>query len=819
MQNLTTLSGRLGVSATAPRGPIVVEQEPNSTDFQVQYIGIADTATKAQIYGHISDDGTDNFDGFRFRAASTMRVKVTLTTIEPTPGTNLEMFWFDATSIRLAQLIKGTGNPESGSFTVLPAVQEFDLIVYTVKGSSGYSLTVETAPVPAGVELEAPPGDAPQEALLRYRGANWPMVEGEVVALLEPETHGFGPGSAPPFAAPAGMEIVSRHDDVLVLRDAAAAALVQTRDARALATCEAAARLRKDPHVRAASPNYLCSASTSPRSLVLPRAGLPSDEHLALQWHLPQIRATEAWEVTRGSPDVVVAVLDSGIASRHPDLQSRLVAGYDFVSDPTRSGDGNGIDPDPEEPRRTGSALPTAFHGTQVAGILGAVTDNRIGVAAVDWESRIMPVRVLTADGTGTVADIVEGLRYAAKLGNASATLPAKRADVVCMSFGTPANSPVLEAAINEARGSGCVLVAAAGNDASTNDTYPAAYPACISVGATRLDRALARYSNAASSVDIVAPGGDMEVDQNGDGFPDGVLSTSSSDAEGYTYRFLEGTSMAAPQVAAAAALVKAANSTLTANEIEYILLTTAKGLGTAPRGAFPFRLLDTYQAVIAAQSSIPTEPKLVADAGSLDFGTSTSSAIVHLTNAATRLITITGTRIYYSAGFDWLDVQLNAPTANLTASELKLSVNRALLPVGTYAATVEIQAKDQFPVRIHLIVRVGDPGPLQDTIHVLLVEAASRKVVAQVDTDVTKGFAFEFKQLSAGDYFVVAGTDRNGNNLVGDQGEFYGSWPTPDAPQLLTLVKDQTISNVNFGVFALTFGLSTSSSGFTRLR
>ena len=218
------------------------------------------------------------------------------------------------------------------------------------------------------------------------------------------------------------------------------------------ATLEVVKRLEADPAVAWAQPNYIRRALLT-----------PDDELYDRQWHYENINLPDAWETTTGSSDVIVAVLDTGILSKHPDLDpDRLVPGYDFVSDPFRGQDGDGIDPDPEDEGDDPRNQSSSFHGTHVAGTIGAWTDNGIGVAGVNWEVSIMPVRVLGVLG-GTASEVSQGIRFAAGLTNESGTVPDEAAHVINMSLGGAGTSPIEQAAVTDARNAGTIVIAAGG--------------------------------------------------------------------------------------------------------------------------------------------------------------------------------------------------------------------------------------------------------------------------------------------------------------------------------------------------------------------
>lgn len=248
---------------------------------------------------------------------------------------------------------------------------------------------------------------------------------------------------------------------------------------------------------------------------------VPNDPEYSKQWNLRSINIETAWDETKGS-GITVAVIDSGI-SPVPDLKdTKFVKGYDFVNDKIEAYDDIG-------------------HGTHVAGTIAQSTNNNYGVAGIAYEASLMPLKVLSAQGGGTVADIAEAIRYAAD----------NKADVINMSLGGPGESQLMEDAINYAHSKGVIIIAAAGNSNQNSASYPARYPHVVGVAALDSVGIKAPYSNFGAGVDIAAPGG-SEVGK--------ILQetinpeTGESVFEGY-----QGTSMAAPHVAGVAALVKAA--------------------------------------------------------------------------------------------------------------------------------------------------------------------------------------------------------------------------------------------------------------------
>nr|MCU0806926.1 S8 family peptidase [Candidatus Contendobacter sp.] len=352
--------------------------------------------------------------------------------------------------------------------------------------------------------------------------------------------------------------------------------------------------LNLDPEVQSVGLNYI-------RRIFF----TPNDPFYRYQWHYPQINLPQAWDVTTGA-NAIVAVIDTGVVLSHPDLQGQLVAGYDFIQDPAMAGDGDGIDPNPDDPGDHYDNGSSSFHGTHVAGTVAAATNNGVGVAGVAFGAKIMPLRALGIGG-GYEYDIEQAVRFAAGLPNDSGTVPLRRADVVNLSVGGPGFSPGSQAVYDQARAAGVVIIAAAGNDGTSELNYPAAFPGVIAVGAVDINKAWAYYSNFGSWISVVAPGGNTAQDVNGDGRPDGVLSTATTDRSGVLvndYATWMGTSMATPHVAGVIALMKAVNPGLTPQRVADLL---ASGALTDDLGApgkddqFGYGLINASKAVTAA--------------------------------------------------------------------------------------------------------------------------------------------------------------------------------------------------------------------------
>jgi serine protease len=350
-----------------------------------------------------------------------------------------------------------------------------------------------------------------------------------------------------------------------------------------------AQRLEALPEVAYAEPDAILftdgnfrQQDASPDAGVLAPNLTPNDTYYANQWNYLApggdhygINAPAAWDVDVGSTGVVVAVIDTGITN-HADFSGRTVPGYDFISDTAMANDGGGRDADASDPgdwtvanecMSGWSARDSSWHGTHVAGTIGAATNNGMGVAGVNWNSKILPVRVLGKCG-GTTSDIADGMRWAAGLPVSGVPNNPNPAKVINLSLGGyGVCSTTYQNAINAITAAGVTVVVSAGNsDDDANNYRPGNCSGVITVAATNRNGARAYYSNYGSVVEIAAPGG--EISDTSD--PDGILSTLNTGATSPladSYVYYQGSSMSAPHVSGVVSLLYSLNSSLTPSQ------------------------------------------------------------------------------------------------------------------------------------------------------------------------------------------------------------------------------------------------------------
>ncbi|MFG1820217.1 S8 family serine peptidase [Kribbella sp. NPDC049174] len=416
-------------------------------------------------------------------------------------------------------------------------------------------------------------------------------------------------------------------------------------------------KVKADPAVAQASLNYIRRKDATPNDWL----------YTNYQKYLPNVRVNQAWDLSKSAGAQTVAVLDTGVDAGHPDLAGHLLPGYNTFNTALPPNDGEG-------------------HGTAVTGIIAAGTGNTIGIAGVAWNAKVRPVKVLDDTGSGSDANVINGINWAVKNG----------ARVINMSLGGDGDNPILHTAIKNAVAKGVVLVAAAGNTGVSAPHYPAAYPEVLSVGATNWYGALTDFSTYGDTIDIAAPGYN-------------ITSTAprAQTPPGYDPYWigLSGTSFSSPIVAGVAALVRNKWPSFTPAQVMARLKTTARDAG--PRGNDPYYgagILDAYYALGGKWTT--DFPVAGAD------GNDQPSRATALSSSASSTIGVEG-------DVDWYVVNSAAARnlkVSLTGSEFNLDLPVNIGPrVDVYNADLEslATAVNPFPANPNV------PAPLTATANV----------------------------------------------------------------------------------------------------
>jgi len=379
------------------------------------------------------------------------------------------------------------------------------------------------------------------------------------------------------------------------------------------------AALSKNPNFEFAEPDYIATANLTPNDPYYP----------AYQWHLPAISAPTAWDTITGSPTIILAMIDSGVQLDHPDLAGRILSGYDFANNDADPSDDNG-------------------HGTSTAGTAAATGNNGIGMAGLTWGSLILPVKVLGATGSGSYSAISSGINYSADRG----------ARVINMSLGGTLSSSTLQSSVNYAWNKGSVLIAAAGNNGTSQTVYPAACSNVVAVSAINSANTITSWSSYGSFVDLCAPGDNI-----------GTLATGSG------YAISSGTSFSSPIVAGVACLALSANPALKNFQVVSVLNSNADDLGTA--GLDPYYGYGRVNAarVVAAAPLVDTTSPTTAVTNPLNNASIASLKSVNVSVASSDDRAVTKAELYINGRL----------TASATTGNFSYTWNTSTLKTGTY--------------------------------------------------------------------------------------------------------------------------------------
>ncbi|MEE9225996.1 MAG: S8 family serine peptidase [Bacteroidota bacterium] len=498
-----------------------------------------------------------------------------------------------------------------------------------------------------------------------------------------------------------------------------------------------AKELGTNPAVEYAEPNYVSYIE-----------GVPNDSLYGNQWHLPKIQAPEAWDTTQGSSDIVIAIVDSGTDWNHPDLSDNIwrnpdetpddgidndmngyvddVVGWDFSGADFRTPDN---DPSPGNP-----------HGTHVAGIASAVTDNALGVAGVGFQCRLMLVKT-TRDAPEETLILFgyEGIVYAADNG----------ADVINCSWGSPDFSQVSRDIIQYATDKGSLVVGAAGNESSSADHYPSGYPHALSVASVGTTDKKSGFTNFGPSIDVTAPG-------------ESIFSTVPNG--GYQSARWSGTSMAAPIAAGIAALVKTIHTDWTPDQIgEQVRISADRidDLNTSFRRQLGFGRVNAFRALTVVSPSVRLTAFSVDDtAGGNGDGIIDPGETIHITVEMTNYLqSTTNTSLELTTTSSLLTIQSGSVTLGaLGTLEPQMNLNPFVVTISPTAAQNS---------SITLTLLISDNAYQDYASFRLLVSPTFRShdinnIVMTVTSKGTLAFD-DYPNNTRGDGFIF----RSGNNLL----------------------------------------------------
>lgn len=613
----------------------------------------------------------------------------------------------------------------------------------------------------------------------------------------------------------------------------------------ALMTLRYAKQLRATGAFEYVEPNWLMQTHA------IVGAFPPDDRGYSYQrWHYEQIRLPAAMSrITALSPQPaqrpLVAVIDDGVVLDHPDLAPQLFSsGRAFVT---------GGDLATANNPATAADQPV-FHGTHVSGTVAASTFDGIGAAGTAPMAQILPLRVFPARGGARSDDIVQAMRYAARLSNRSGLLPARRADVINMSLGGDrACDAAYQTAINDVRAAGVIVVVSSGNSGRNdlNQTVNVGSPAncngAIAVSATDALGRVTYYSNTGAALDVAAPGGDSGQSTTGSGAPDNVYSDIATfDANGTrqpAFGGMMGTSMAAPHVAGVIALMRYVNPALTPSEVDALLAAGAltDDAGTLGRDNFYGNgRINAEKSVNAALNALavpPAPPALLVTAqpSAIDFGAFQSVATLDLQvsgSTTERVVGNIGVVLPADAAPNAITITASAVDAAGLGRYIITIDRAAFRGSGSFYPELRFTLSSGRTISVQLSLRKeqssvnsrADLGP----IYVLLIDpsdppdkAAAFTVLATYSNG---RYTWSLQGYDRSSVQIIAGGDLDNDDLICQRGEPCGAFPVlPPGEDLAVIALTGSLDNLNFqvapfsGISAARAGVSTEQTGWRK--